>query len=486
MPKRILPFILSLSSLLFAAGGGVGDYDYSDNIPASKTHPGSDTIPLERVPMFICFGWDDNGIADKSEGGGTTWLINYLKDKKNPAGSGNSRTFDGALMRHSFYMTAKYGRQWVYENYPGVRESWKTLYDDGHEIGNHSTIHLMFWSEETGSVTYDGRAYTKEEWLTKEIDTCHTLLTTEYSKSSKSGGIGIPANELKGWRTPRLEWNNSLLEALKEKGYVYDCSIESNPSGDGTDFYWPHTLDNGTPLSDFYPALDQVTSHPGLWEMPAYRFIIPEELQAKTRTDNMSGLDYNVWVKKDWGGMELSSPDFTNILVHTLDKRMEGNRAPLLIGVHSDIYTSQKDSEYPGSGTARERQLSVENFIDSALAKYPNEVRFVTAYDIIEWMREPIGLGNGSSIDPAGNLINQEIKIAGVNRSEITITVPRSGNYSISLFSVGGKKLLETKLNSIARGQSKKAWNTNNIAPGSYLISISGEGYQRSQKITLR
>lgn len=58
---------LAVSTTLFASGG-IGEYDYSDKQDASRTHPKSDSIPLKQVPMFICFGFDDNGIVDKKMG----------------------------------------------------------------------------------------------------------------------------------------------------------------------------------------------------------------------------------------------------------------------------------------------------------------------------------------------------------------------------------------------------------------------------------
>ncbi len=73
---------------------------------------------------------------------------------------------------------------------------------------------------------------------------------------------------------------------------------------------------------------------------------------------------------------------------------MKGNRAPLLIGLLSDTYTAQKDSAYSGTKNACARQIAIENFIWYAITQYPNEVRIVRAKDIIEWMRNPVGLGD--------------------------------------------------------------------------------------------
>ncbi len=380
--------LLSLPITLFA-GGGIGEYDYSDKQDASRTHPGSDAILLEKVPMFISLGFDDNGIADKKNGGGVTWIRNYLKERKNPAGTGQKRTYDGVPMRASFYVTESYAREWSYENYPDVREAWHNLYEDGHEIGNHSTHHIMKWDDvKQVAINYNGRKYTKEQWLTKELAPCQKRLTDKYDKESKEGGIGIPATSIWGWRTPRLEWNDALLELLREQGYVYDCSIVGDFENDGTSFYWPYTLDKGSPHSK------EVSDHKGLWEMPVYPCVIPKYLQGKMGMKSITGFDYNVWIKKEWGGTELTAPEYTDILKYTLDQRMKGNRAPLLIGLHSDAYGAQNDSEYSGTKNARARQLAIENFIEYAITQYPNEVRIVRAKDIIEWMRDPVGLGD--------------------------------------------------------------------------------------------
>ncbi len=382
--KQII-LLLSLSITLFASGG-IGEYNYSDKQDASRTHPGSDSIPLNQVPMFICFGFDDNGIVDKKNRGGITWIRNYLKNKKNPVGTGQKRTYDGALMKASFYMLGKYARERGYENYSDIREAWCNLYEDGHEIGNHSINHLGRWDDAMNiGFTYDGHKYTKEEWFTKEVSPGLKRLTDKYDKESKEGGIGIPAASIWGWRTPRLEWNDALLGLLKEQGYVYDCSIEGEYGNDGTSFFWPYTLDNGSPHSK------EVSEHKGLWEMPVYPFVIPKSLQRKEKVGkkDMTGFDYNVWIVK-----KLTAPEFTDILKYTLDQRMGGNRAPLFIGLHSDIYSTKKDSQYSSTKNARARQLAIENFIEYAIAQYPNEVRIVTAKDIIQWMRNPVGLGD--------------------------------------------------------------------------------------------
>lgn len=470
--KSLLALLTTAFLCSSFAGGGIGEYDYSDSIDASRSHPGSDSIAIEKVPMFICFGWDDNGIADLSDTGGATWIREYLKDKENPVGANQSETHDGTPMRSSFYFTGKYAETWVYESHLNVRKAWDSLYADGHEVGNHSTNHLMKVEEIDGEwivTNFNGREYTKEEWLTKEIDSCHSTLT----KTMK-----FPAADIIGWRTPRLEWNNALFEALTETGFVYDCSIESDPSEDGTSHYWPHTLNKGTPLSN------SVTSHPGMWQLPAYRFVIPEELQAKAGVSVVTGLDYNVWVKKGWGGLELSGPDFTEILKHNLDLRMEGNRCPMLIGLHSDVYSSKKDADYPSSGGAAGRQKAIEDFVEYAEATYP-EIRFVTGLDIIKWMRNPKPLGE-TAVTQTKVYKEHGITVASVSDKFVSISVPSAASYKVQLFTAQGKQVATEEFHTSAAAELPLSIEKFNLTSGVYMVQVESNGSSMVEKINIQ
>ena len=353
------------------------------NIPPSKNHPNSNNIPLKDVPQFITLQFDDNGIADSENSGAATWIYNYLKDKKNSIGNSNKSTFDDTPIRGTFYLTAKYSREEVYEDNKNVIDIWRKLEQSGNEIGNHSTEHLMRWDYETEScINYNGRDYSVEDWLNKEILPCQKELTDK---------LALQKRDIKGWRTPRLEWNNNLFIALEKENFLYDCSVESLVDSDGKNEYWPFTLNNGHPD---YPEID---NYNGLWEMPAYRFIIPPNIRDKVNgAKAVTGLDYTVWGQKAWGELELSDIDMTDILKHTLDQRILGNRAPMLIGLHSDLYTDLhgKSEELPKTKSAKNRQKAIEDFIDYAIGKYGDTVRFVPVTNIIDWIKNPSPLLN--------------------------------------------------------------------------------------------
>lgn len=346
-------------------------------IEPSKTHPHNENIPLSKVPQFISIGWDDNGIADVENHGALTWLLDFIKDKKNPIGSNDPTTFDGTPLRFAFYLTAKYGEEDVYESKEEVLKKWQQLIEDEHEIGNHSSVHLMDIQPDGDDwkiTNFDGREYSISDWKEKEFDRCDNLLRKT-----------LKVTNIYGWRTPRLEWNDNILSLLEENNYLYDCSMEIAGDEEGLEFWWPHTLHNGSPL------FDEVTEH-NLWEIPAYKFAIPKHLQGKNKVGSklMTGLDFNVWAPKAWGGLELTGQDMFDILKYNLDQRIKGNKAPMHIGLHSDNYSSMKNDEFPNADN-RSRQKAIEDFIIYALRTYP-EVRFVTPKNIIDWMSSPSSL----------------------------------------------------------------------------------------------
>jgi hypothetical protein len=81
----------------------------------------------------------------------------------------------------------------------------------------------------------------------------------------------------------------------------------------------------------------------------------------------------------------MTKGEFLATLKHTLDKRLQGNRAPLLFGAHTDYYSTK----YTGApnATSDERRAAIEEFIDYALSK--PDVRIVSAKQVLDWMRLP-------------------------------------------------------------------------------------------------
>lgn len=80
------------------------------------------------------------------------------------------------------------------------RKFIKMIADAGHQIANHSFKHETFL-----------HLYTREE-LEDEIDKSHSIITA------------VSGKEPKGFRGPGFTYNETLMEVLVDKGYVYDSS----------------------------------------------------------------------------------------------------------------------------------------------------------------------------------------------------------------------------------------------------------------------
>jgi hypothetical protein len=352
---------------------GLGPWTGRDNVPASRTPPGN--LPPAKVPLFVSLGFDDN-----PSGEAVQWVMSLFAGLKNPPGSGNPATYDGTPARGSFYHTSRFA--------PDAQSAWRAAHQAGFETGNHTVNHRH------GGNLEGGENFNEATWA-REITGCNDTLT---------GAVGVPAAAITGFRTPFLEYNGHTFPAVKAAGFWYDCSIQEGTDldQDGTNFFWPYTLDQGSPGHATDRRLTPITTWPaGLWEMPAYRVIIPDDADAaryglppglrarlaamkRTFTEanpKISGLDYNLW---SYG---LSGPEFTATLKHALELRRRGNRAPLLFGMHSDLYTGQP---MPGASIT-DRRRAVAEFLQYAVSL--PEVRVVTTRSVLDWIRNPVPLG---------------------------------------------------------------------------------------------
>ena len=360
----------------------------------------------ERVPQFVCFGSDDNGLSGLPESGspgGLHFVTELFAGRRNPPGSGNPVTFDGAPLHYSFYVNTRYLTRGPgvtgYDVGPSedpalVRRAWREAVDAGHEIGNHTHSHPH------------GRELTVAQWQ-DEIRRCAEILERPYPTAAGGGGesgLGIPHGDLLGFRTPYLEYSDATLEAVARLGFAYDCSLEEGTQGvqDGTSFVWPYRLDNGSPGN---PAIGP---HPGLWEIPVYVFIAPPDdecerlgvapgLRARLRsrqdyfdatTGVITGMDWNLWC--EYG---MTPAEFFATIAYTLEQRLKGNRCPLTVGLHSELYS---DLQTAGecSASPAERRAALARFLDWLLQH--DTVRVVSARELLGWLRHPATLGGGS------------------------------------------------------------------------------------------
>jgi hypothetical protein len=354
---------------------GLGPWTGKDNVPPSPNPPGG--LQPAQVPMFVSFGFDDNPYND-----GMNWAVSAFGALTNPPGKGNAATFDGTPVRATFYHSS---------TYTAAASSWKAAYNAGFETGDHTVHHYH------GGTADMGMNFNEAGW-TKEIQGCIDYLT--------GGAVGMKRAEIYGFRTPFLQYNANVFPAVKALNFWYDCSIEEGhqEDQDGTNYLWPYTLDHGSPGNATHPRLTPIQTWPaGLWEMPAYRVIVPPDteaakygvpagLRAKLRTlrpngvgitqGKITGLDYNLWYDYN-----LTKAEFVATLKYTLDTRLRGNRAPLLFGMHSAIYTAQ---EATVNASLAERKAAIVEVLNYARSK--PEVRIVTTKAVLDWIRNPVPL----------------------------------------------------------------------------------------------
>lgn len=369
-----------LIPLLAAASAWGAGRDFSTAPPGG--------LAPDQVPQFVSFGFDDNFNA-----GGVKWALDYLRDKKNPTtAEPNPATYDGADARVSFYVNTKNGA--ALADIPGLPELFQRALAEGHEIGDHTQTHS------TGITTSEAT------WI-KEAKAVWTDLANV---------AGIKSDTVVGFRSPFLAYNAATFAMLDSLHFRYDCSIETGfqDSVDGTNFFWPYTLDKGpsdlvTPTGN-HPGVGR---HPGLWEVPVACVIVPKALRHRiwsrnhafdTASGKITGFDYNVFTARAGNGMELRPGEYLATLKYNLDQRLAGNRAPFCFGAHTQLYDKAQykpigDDTLPPGVTPDSLKAAVQAFIDYALSK--PQVRIVPFREIVRWCEKPVALSGTTAVHAA-------------------------------------------------------------------------------------
>jgi hypothetical protein len=348
--------------------GGLGPWTGNDNVRASQSPPCG--LTPAQAPQFVSIGFDDNGQA-----AGMTWATDMMASRG----------------RATFFLTSTYAQATV----------WRAAYMAGHEIGNHTVTHAT------------DRNVGAPRWR-QEMTDCNAYIT---------GQVGVPAAEITGFRTPFLKYDDDTLGVVKELGFQYDTSIEEgyewddNANGgngatqDGTNFYWPYTLDNRSPghttQVEWGEGLVEISPRPGLWELPVYAVVtppddkceqygVPSGLRTRLKTRQswfdvdgglITGFDYNLWAGTSVGGFAMTKAEFVATLKYTLDQRLAGNRSPFLFGAHTDYYVASWNANATGTPSEADRRAALEEFLDYAKSK--PEVEIVTYKHVLDWVRNP-------------------------------------------------------------------------------------------------
>ncbi|MEZ5536155.1 MAG: polysaccharide deacetylase family protein [Thiolinea sp.] len=349
-----------------------------------------------QMPQFVMIGSDDN-----TKSAGIHWLLNLLENRRNPAGTDNPATYDGSPARISFYLNTAGFDQWLMDDPKLLVEATRKIAAQGHELGNHTKTHhadinKLPWDEFQSRV----KNFSGSDWQER-------ITSMETDLKQHIGQV-----KLNGFRAPYLAYNQPMMDTLVKLGYRYDSSVEegSGKQFDGTNFRWPYRMDNGIPGhaeswrgSPHNKDAIKMSSAAGLWQLPNYVLIVPDDTyaqqydfeaglwsrmkeQSPTLNDHkITGYDYNLWVHAKLSGRAVLA-----ILKYNLDLRLTGNRAPFMLGIHSQYYVDKAWAKQHTDTTISEMQATIEAFIDYALSR--PEVRIRPANDVLDWLENPVAL----------------------------------------------------------------------------------------------
>ena len=280
---------------------------------------------------------------------GDELAVSAFSALKNPPGTGNAATYDGTPARATFYTPRPTRRPPAAGRRPTTPAS---------RPANHTVHHYHGALRDSGMNFKPGRLDEGDPGL-------HRLPRRRRRRHEARGPRRLPHALPPVQRGP--------LPGAEDLGFQYDCSIEEGHQDDqdGTNYLWPYTLDSGSPGNATHPNLTPIKTWPaGVWEMPAYRVIVPPDAEAQKYgvpsglraklmhrarpgvaigAGKITGLDYNLWYD-----YKLNKAEFVATRSTPLDQPARGNRAPMLFGMHSAIYAGRRRAA--GAGLAGRSQ----------------------------------------------------------------------------------------------------------------------------------
>jgi len=205
---------------------------------------------------------------------------------------------------------------------------------------------------------------------------------------------GIPFSEIKGFRTPFLNFSAGSLAVLKESQFLYDSSVSSSvPVTDpDTDAYWPYTLDNGLRNSCDNEGIQGTVCSgqpalPGLWEIPMYSIFDERGINGIHLMDPW--LDIG-----PVGGTAPNDSETLSWMQNTFTAHYNGLRQPFGLYTHP-IHVAPN---VPGVITPNSTIAMINEFLDWAQTQ--QGVWIVTNYQLLQWVINPTPLSGLNDFAP--------------------------------------------------------------------------------------
>ena len=95
----------------------------------------------------------------------------------------------------------------------------------------------------------------------------------------------------------------------------------------------------------------------------------------------ITGMDWNLWCE-----FAMTPAEFLATLKYTLDLRLNGNRCPLTVGLHSELYSDKQDTKGLNA-TVAERRAALQEFF-AYILQLP-QVRLVNHKELLNWLQRP-------------------------------------------------------------------------------------------------
>ncbi|KAI9208927.1 uncharacterized protein BJ171DRAFT_595367 [Polychytrium aggregatum] len=213
---------------------------------------------------------------------------------------------------------------------------------------------------------------------------------------------GIPKSKIVGFRAPFLKLDKETFALLKSLDFWYDASVR-HPLQHA---YWPYTLDHGLAVScdksdSATCPYDPDMKFEGLWELPLTE----------------------IYLSKDKSASRLVDPPFSGeqlltVLQSTFKRHhWEDKRAPMGIWM-TPAWLLQDES----------RIETINHFIEWTQQVTNKQVYYITAKQLIQWMRYPSGLDRIKA-HPAMQCVPPKVKPGQCNG----MTSHRRGKYDEGL-----------------------------------------------------
>ncbi|KAI9011618.1 hypothetical protein DFJ74DRAFT_710532 [Hyaloraphidium curvatum] len=291
-------------------------------LPSCLCASDSPPLPVADTPQFVTITFDD-GISEFHN----AEARQFLYASRNP---------NGCPIAATHFLS----RQWT--DFHTVN----ALYDQGHEIADHTVDHLGTPSLEQITVARD----IYERWGR------------------------VPKKDIVGFRAPFLAYSLDTFRNLQTAGgFVYDSSMSTN----GRNPHWPYTMDYGLADECFTGVCDNLdTRFPGLWEIPMYQLHYPAD-------GSILGL-----MDPQFAGTE----EILDMFKYNFRNHWQTSRAPFGIYLHTAWILNDPTN----------RLSILTRFFEWTQTEFPsNSVWWVSNQQLLSWLRSPVPISTLASSPPS-------------------------------------------------------------------------------------